>query len=72
MSEVQALLVESKDGQILAGIDDLLVFLKTHARKEYGGVETFLPMFDHVIDDAMAVVKESWRRDCRKQNTKGE
>jgi hypothetical protein len=46
------------DGQLLAGVDDLLVLLKRNARAWFGEDAAFLKKFDHVVEGAFQHLKD--------------
>jgi hypothetical protein len=57
-NETQIEAQEGKSGQILAGVDDLLVLLRRNARSWFGNDAGFLEKFDHVVEGAIDDVKE--------------
>jgi hypothetical protein len=48
---------EGEHGQILAGLDDMLVLLRRRARSWFGEDAPFLEKFDHVVQEIYSMVK---------------
>jgi hypothetical protein len=55
-------LIEGKDGQIFAGLDDLLVLLRRRAREWFGKDAHFLEQFDHVVQETYLTVKSQEKK----------
>jgi hypothetical protein len=49
---------EGSTGQVLAGVDDLLVLLRRNARDWFGADAGFLEKFDHVVEGTFQELKD--------------
>ena len=56
LEAVSVEVIEGEDGQVLAGVDDLLVLLRRIAQSWVGEEPDFLEKFNHVVEGAMASV----------------
>ena len=56
-------MVENDSGQILVGLDDMLVLLKSRARQWFADDKNFLEKFVHVVEETTSTLKQAYQNE---------